>query len=81
MQFLCFQAPILPLHLLLFKYIAILMHDVVNHCAPSKITDFLVVLNLYTLTIPDFQLLVIFTSKDLELINSYYAFQGLGQES
>ena len=33
------SSSILPLHLLFFKYIAILMHDVANHCAPSKITD------------------------------------------
>ena len=48
---------------------------------PLKLLIFLFVLTLYTLTIPDFQLLVIFTSKDLELINSYYPFQELGQES
>ena len=33
------SASILPLNLLFFKYMAILMHDVANHCAPSKITD------------------------------------------
>ena len=33
------SSSILPLNLLFFKYMAILMHDVANHCAPSKITD------------------------------------------
>ena len=44
---------------------------------PLKLLIFLFVPTLHTLTIPDFQLLVIFTSKDLELINSYYPFQEL----
>ena len=59
------------------------MHDVtlLRIVLPLKLLVFLFVLTLYTLTIPDFQLLVIFTSKDLDLIDSSYNFQELGQES
>ena len=51
------------------------MLDIAKNCASLKLLIFLFVLTLHTLTIPDFQLLVFFTSKDLALTNSSYPFK------